>query len=89
MSIRKDNHICVVGCGIVGICTALHLIKKNWEVTIIDPNGPASKASSGNAGLIATTHVTPLSSPSILKQVPRMIVDSNSSLVYDIHTCQI
>ena len=81
MSIRKDNHICVVGCGIVGICTALHLIKKNWEVTIIDPNGPASKASSGNAGLIATTHVTPLSSPSILKQVPRMIVDSNSSLV--------
>jgi D-amino-acid dehydrogenase len=81
MSRRKKNHICVVGSGIVGICTALHLIRKNWDVTIIDPNGPASKASSGNAGLIAVGHVTPISSPSILKEVPRMIVDPNSSLV--------
>ena len=81
MSRRKKNHICVIGSGIVGICTALYLIRKNWEVTIIDPNGPASMASSGNAGLIAVSHVTPVSSPSILKEVPRMIVDSNSSLV--------
>jgi glycine/D-amino acid oxidase-like deaminating enzyme len=81
MSQKKKKHICVIGSGIVGICTALYLIRNNWEVTIIDPNGPASKASSGNAGLIAVGHVTPLSSPSILKEVPRMIVDPNSSLV--------
>ena len=68
MSRKKKKHICVIGSGIVGICTALYLIRKNWDVTIIDPNGPASKASSGNAGLIAVGHVTPISSPSILTQ---------------------
>ena len=73
MSRRKKNHICVIGSGIVGICTALHLIRKNWEVTIIDPNGPASMASSGNAGLIAVSHVTPVSSPSILKELSELM----------------
>ena len=78
---KQNNHVCVIGSGIVGICTALHLMKKKWSVSLIDPNGPASKASSGNAGLLAASHVTPVSSPAVLKQVPGMLLDPNSSLV--------
>jgi D-amino-acid dehydrogenase len=70
----------IVGAGVVGICSALHLQREGHEVVIIDRNGPAEGASKGNAGLFAIGHVVPIGTPAILKRVPAMLLDSTSPL---------
>src|SRR6185295_9569559 len=70
----------IVGAGIVGICSALHLQREGHEVVVIDRNGPAEGASQGNAGIFAIGHVVPMGTPAILKRVPAMLLDSTSPL---------
>ncbi|HEX5794873.1 MAG TPA: FAD-dependent oxidoreductase [Geminicoccaceae bacterium] len=70
----------VIGAGIVGVATALQLQQDGWQVTVVDPEEPGERTSSGNAGLIATHSVTPLAMPGVLRQVPRMLVDPDSPL---------
>ena len=70
----------IVGAGIVGICSALHLQQEGHEVVVIDRNEPAEGASRGNAGIFAIGHVVPIGTPAILKRVPAMLLDSTSPL---------
>ncbi|WP_241557216.1 NAD(P)/FAD-dependent oxidoreductase [Croceibacterium ferulae] len=64
------SRIVVVGAGIVGLCSALHLLERGCAVTVID-NDPAGQAASwGNAGHIATEQVEPLASPAMLRSAP-------------------
>jgi D-amino-acid dehydrogenase len=63
----------IVGAGIVGICSALHLQQEGHEVVVIDRNEPADGASRGNAGIFAIGHVVPIGTPAILKRVPAML----------------
>jgi D-amino-acid dehydrogenase len=43
----------VVGAGIVGVCSALQLLREGHEVIVIDRNGPGEATSRGNAGIFA------------------------------------
>jgi len=62
--------IVVVGAGIVGLCSALHLLERGCEVAVID-NDPAGQAASwGNAGHVAVEQVEPLASPAMLRSAP-------------------
>ena len=70
----------VVGAGIVGICSALQLLREGHEVVVIDRNGPGEATSRGNAGIFAIGHVVPIGTPTILKRVPAMLLDSTSPL---------
>jgi len=62
--------VAVVGAGIIGICCALELKRKGFNVTLFDENLPASQTSSGNAGVICTAGITPYASPDILLRLP-------------------
>lgn len=67
--------IAVVGAGIVGMSTALHLQRAGRRVIVIDPRAPGTMTSFGNAGGIVTGSVMPNSSPGLWKQVPFMLLD--------------
>jgi glycine/D-amino acid oxidase-like deaminating enzyme len=70
----------VVGAGIVGVCSALQLLREGHEVIVIDRNGPGEATSRGNAGIFAIGHVVPIGTPAILRRVPAMLLDSTSPL---------
>ena len=72
--------VIVVGAGIVGICTALALQEKNFEVSIIDRDGPAEGASHGNAGVISRWSCVPQSVPGLWKNVPKWLLDPEGPL---------
>ena len=53
----------VLGAGIVGICTALHLQKRGRTTALVDRRGAAEETSFGNAGLIQREGVYPYGFP--------------------------
>jgi D-amino-acid dehydrogenase len=53
----------VLGAGMVGICTAVHLQKRGRAVVLVDRRGAAEETSYGNAGLIQREGVYPYGFP--------------------------
>ena len=72
--------VTVVGAGIVGICTALALQERDFEVSIIDRDAPAEGASYGNAGVISPWSCVPQSLPGLWKNVPKWLLDPKGPL---------
>lgn len=75
-----SKRIVVVGAGIVGVATGLHLQREGHSVTLVDPTPPGRGTSLGNAGSIAIGSVYPTGSPGNWKQVPKMLTDPMSPL---------
>lgn len=65
----------VIGAGIVGLCCARALLRAGHAVTVIDRDPAGDKASFGNAGGLGVTEILPASSPGVISQVPRWLVD--------------
>ncbi len=57
------SSILVLGAGMVGTCTALHLQQRGFEVALVDRRAPGQETSSGNAGLIQREAVEPYAFP--------------------------
>jgi D-amino-acid dehydrogenase len=55
--------IFILGAGMVGTCTALHLQQRGFDVTLIDRRPPGQETSFGNAGLIQGESVEPYPFP--------------------------
>ena len=54
---EKKLKIGIIGAGIQGICNALFLQKKGYEVTLFDKDEPGNlSASYGNAVIFLLTH---------------------------------
>lgn len=70
----------VIGAGIVGISTAIWLQRDGHQVTLIDKEGPAAGASSGNAGVMATGSLVPVTVPGLLFKAPKMLFSGNQPL---------
>lgn len=70
----------VVGAGIVGLSTALHLRHAGLDVTVIEADHAGAGASWGNAGWLTPDIATPLPEPSILKTGLQAVVSANSPL---------
>ncbi|HLZ68089.1 MAG TPA: FAD-dependent oxidoreductase [Aliidongia sp.] len=70
--------VAVVGAGVVGLATALHLTDAGREVALIDPNEPGSGASYGNAGTLADYGCVPVGNPGVLRKLPRLLFDGDS-----------
>jgi len=66
--------VLVIGAGVVGMACARALQRDGLEVCVVDPEPPGSRCSFGNAGIIASDHVLPLSRPEVLRRVPRMLL---------------
>ena len=73
-SINKlDKKIAVIGGGIVGISTAIFLLRRGCQVSIFDKKILDKPASFGNAGWLSSTSVVPVLTPGILPQIPKML----------------
>jgi len=65
----------VLGAGIVGISCALELQRRGYQVTLLDRRGPAEETSSGNAGILSYSNVTPIADPALLSRAHRLILN--------------
>ncbi len=78
---NKNLKIAIVGAGIQGICNALFLQKKGFQVTLFDRESPGSQAASyGNAGHFSPYASVPVNRPDILSDVPAMLLSSTGPL---------
>jgi len=80
LSSTHPKSIGVIGAGIVGLSSALHLLKNGHHVEIIDYRQPGSATSFGNAGAIVTSAIEPTSTPGVLREIPRYLLDSTSAV---------
>ncbi|MEP6872979.1 MAG: FAD-dependent oxidoreductase [Burkholderiales bacterium] len=76
----QDVEIAVVGAGVIGLATTLRLRDDGRDVVLIDPNGPGSGASFGNAGTIAGYGCVPVATPQVMWSLPRLLLDPDSPL---------
>jgi len=70
-----NRHIAVIGAGIVGACTALHLLRAGFRVTLIERDAPGRGASFGNGAVIGEEAVVPIATPGLLRKIPAMLRD--------------
>lgn len=59
----KPGPTIVLGAGMVGVCTALHLQQRGVDVVLLDRREPGEETSHGNAGIIQQEAVTPYAFP--------------------------
>ena len=78
---KLKSSIGVIGAGIQGVCISLSLIKKGFEVTLIDREDPGKESASyGNAGHFSPYASVPINRPDILVDVPTMLLSSTGPL---------
>ncbi len=70
----------MVGAGIVGVAAAIWLQRDGHDVILVDREGPASGASFGNGGVLASCSMVPVTGPHLPMAAPRMMFDANSPL---------
>lgn len=81
MVARADGRLTiVVGAGIVGVCTALHLRRIGCDVLLLDRQEPGTGCSFGNAGIVASDVVPPVAAPGVLRKVPGYLLDADAPL---------
>jgi len=78
---ESRSSIGVIGAGIQGVCIALCLIKKGFNVTLLDRDDPGKESASyGNAGHFSPYASVPINRPDILIDVPSMLLSSRGPL---------
>ncbi|WP_028749920.1 NAD(P)/FAD-dependent oxidoreductase [Rhizobium mesoamericanum] len=76
----------VLGAGIVGVSTAIHLQRRGRQVTLIDRKPPGSETSFGNAGLIQREGVVPYGFPQQLGLLIRYAFNNRIDAHYHLKT---
>ncbi|SDY44054.1 NAD(P)/FAD-dependent oxidoreductase [Citreimonas salinaria] len=72
--------IAIIGAGIVGVSTALWLLRAGNDVVLIDRTGPAEGASFGNGGVLAASGFVPATGPGLPAALPRMLMSRDAPL---------
>ncbi len=80
MESSAQENILIIGAGIVGVSTALWLQRDGHHVTLIDKEGPAAGASFGNAGVLTSSSVVPITVPGLWRKAPKMLFSSDQPL---------
>jgi len=77
---KTQPPVVVVGGGMVGIATAIWLQRAGQQVTLIDMAEPTQRASYGNAGVLASSSVLPVTMPGLLGKLPKMVLSPNEPI---------
>jgi D-amino-acid dehydrogenase len=78
-----DFEVIVLGAGIVGVSSALHLQDRGRRVALVDRRGPGEETSFGNAGLIERSSVVPYAFPRDLGTLLRYMRNRSTDLYWD------
>jgi D-amino-acid dehydrogenase len=70
-----NQPVTVLGAGIVGISCALELQRRGFDVSLLDRRGPGEETSSGNAGILSYSNITPLADPALWSRLHRLILN--------------
>lgn len=77
---QRPRQVAVIGAGIVGVSTAIWLRRAGAEVTLIDRAAPGSGTSHGNAGVLASCAMVPVTGPGLIPKAPAMLLNKNFPL---------
>ena len=77
---NQKRKITIVGAGIMGISSALNLIRRGCDVTIIEKEIDGEPASFGNASWLSAPSVTPVLTPGAIYKIPKMLFSSKGPL---------
>jgi len=84
MSRREE--IIVLGAGVVGMATALTLADRGHRVTVVDgAPGPGLGTSFANGAQLSFAYTDALASPSVLGQIPRILLGLDPALRFQLH----
>jgi glycine/D-amino acid oxidase-like deaminating enzyme len=75
MPVSSGKNLTIVGGGIIGLCSAFHLLKQDWNITLITSDRLDDTTACGSAGAIAMAEILPASRPGLITQVPRWLLD--------------
>ncbi|NPT55138.1 NAD(P)/FAD-dependent oxidoreductase [Paraburkholderia elongata] len=78
-----DFDVIVLGAGIVGVSSALHLQDRGRRVALVDRRGPGEETSFGNAGFIERSSVVPYGFPRDLGTLLRYMRNQSTDLYWD------
>lgn len=74
------SNVIVAGAGIVGVASAIWLQRAGHRVILVDRAGAASGTSYGNAGILATGALVPVTTPGLVRKAPGMLLDRDAPL---------
>jgi len=78
---KSKSSVGIIGAGIQGVCISLFLIKKGYNVTLLDRDEPGKESASyGNAGHFSPYASVSMNRPDILIDVPSMLLNSSGPL---------
>lgn len=78
-----DFDVIVLGAGIVGVSSALHLQDRGRRVALVDRRAPGEETSFGNAGLIERSSIVPYGFPRKLGTLLRYARNHSTDLYWD------
>ena len=71
--------ICIIGGGIIGLCTAYYAARQGHRIILLEKGSPQHDCCSlGNAGMIVPSHVVPLAAPGMIGLGMRMMFNAES-----------
>ena len=76
----------VLGAGIVGLSTAIHLAQQGRSVVLVDRRRPGSETSFGNAGIIQSESVRPFRFPRDVSGLAAIALNQSVAVRYDMAT---
>jgi D-amino-acid dehydrogenase len=74
----------VLGAGMVGVATALHLNRRGWSVAIVDRKGPGQETSYGNTGIIQSEALKPYPMPHDWLSLARIATGRTNDIRYNL-----
>ncbi len=77
---EASRRIAVIGAGIVGVASALALQRDGHDVVLIDPREPGEATSYGNAGILGSSSMVPVTGPGLRRKAIPMLADRASPL---------
>ncbi|MCC2112044.1 MAG: FAD-binding oxidoreductase, partial [Hyphomicrobiales bacterium] len=83
MTLRHDFDVLVLGAGIVGVSTAIHLQRRGLRVALVDRRDPGEETSYGNAGIIVQETVEAHGLPETLAELFAYALNLKPEVRYD------
>src|SRR5439155_8467573 len=74
----REDHVVIIGAGVIGAACAHYLVHSGWKVTIVVRKRFGSGCSHANCGFVCPSHVLPLAMPGAVSHTLRSLLKRDS-----------